>query len=313
MSDYNLKNHWIVITNPRAGKNHLAKQCKYILERLNDENIPHTFIITEYAGHAIEIAKENALYGYRNFLVLGGDGTINEIVNGIFLSGINDTKNIILGLIPRGTGNDWGRFWGIRQNDKVAFETFIQGKTSLIDIGKITITNNEKKDEHYFINSIGFGLDAKITAITNRLKKIFGGFSIIYTVALLLAVFRYKSTKTAVTIDNNTHIISLFTMNIANGPYSGGGIKQNPQAIPNDGIFDMMFAERPSIKDILSVLPNIFNGKITENKVIKSFKATNISIRANKGLLAETDGINIDNAHSSDIVIIPQAIQMIVP
>ncbi|VBB43382.1 conserved hypothetical protein [uncultured Paludibacter sp.] len=307
------QSHWIVITNPKAGKRKLPAQKKFILTELNKATIPHTFIETEYAGHAIKIARENAEKGFLNFLVLGGDGSISEVINGIFSAEIEDTSKVKIALIPRGTGNDWGRFWKLKKNDKSSFKIFLEGYSRFIDIGKITLKHQEQTSFRYFINSVGFGLDAKVADLTHTLKHYVGSFSLLYTISLLIAVFRYKSINSRIEINGVPHYINLFTMNIANGPYSGGGIKQNPSALPYDSIFDMMFVEKPTLKDILTVLPHIFNGKITKHKVIQSFKTEKIVLNCDKGTFFETDGLVSKNAQNFEISILPKSIQMVVP
>mgnify|MGYP001168746323 CR=1 FL=1 len=307
----NTQNHWIVITNPKAGKRKLPAQRKFILDELDKATIPHTFIETEYAGHAIKIARENAEKGFQNFLVLGGDGSISEVINGIFSAKIEDTSKLRIALIPR--GNDWGRFWKLKKDDVSSLKVFLGGKSQLIDIGKVSIFNVEETSYRYFINSAGYGLDAEVGDLTHTLKRYTGSFSFLYTIALLLAVFRYKPVPTQVEINGEKMNIKLFTTNIANGPFSGGGIKQNPDALPYDGVFHMMMIEKPTVKDILTALPNLFNGKLTEHPIIHSFITDKVSIRCEIPTLAETDGIIIKDAHISEVSIIPKAIQMIVP
>ncbi|MGC3979102.1 MAG: diacylglycerol kinase family lipid kinase [Paludibacteraceae bacterium] len=310
----NTQNHWIVITNPKAGKRKLPAQRKLILEELDKANIPYTFVETKYSGHAIEIARDYANKGFENFLVLGGDGSISEVVNGVFSSDITDTSKIKIALIPRGTGNDWGRFWGIKKDDKKSVKIFLERHYKLIDVGKVSIFNDDNTVSYrYFINSVGYGLDAQVNHITHQLKKYVGSFSLLYTFALLIAVFRHKSTKTQLEINGEISEIKLFTMNIANGPYNGGGIKQNPDAVPYDGIFHMMVVEKPTFKDIITVLPSIFNGKLTQHKIINSCKTTKVSIKSNSKMMVEADGINIKNVHISKVDIIPKGIQMVVP
>jgi diacylglycerol kinase family enzyme len=102
-------------------------------------------------------------------------------------------------------------------------------------------------------------------------------------------------------------------MNIANGPYTGGGIKQNPFALPYDGVFDMMIAEKPSFKDIITALPLIFNGSLTKHPVIKTLQTKEILIQVEKEIKVEADGIIVPNAHNCRVSILPEAIRMIVP
>lgn len=306
--------HWLVITNPTAGKRKFQEQSKFVLSELEKARIPYIFKVTEYSGHAIEIARYYAKRDCVNFLILGGDGSVSEVVNGIFSAAPDDTSKIKIAILPRGTGNDWGRFWKLRKNDKESMKVFLNGKTKLIDIGKVDFLDENKEEmEHFFINSIGFGLDAEVADLTHRLKKYVGSFSLLYAIALILAVFRYKSTPSQLKINGETTNIKLFTMNIANGPFTGGGIKQNPFALPYDGIFDMMVVEKPKVTDIFRALPLIFNDKLSKLPIIKSSQTKEVSINTEKPILVEADGIIIPHAHKCNVSIIPDAIQMIVP
>ena len=306
-------NHWLVITNPKAGKRKLPKQREFIIHTLHTAGIPFIYKETEYSGHAIEIAKLYTRRGCVNFLVLGGDGSISEVINGIFAANTTNTFNIKIALIPRGTGNDWGRFWKLKKNDKKSMSVFLQNNAQLIDVGKIDYVVDGVPDTHFFINSVGFGLDGEVCNLTHSLKKYTGSFSFLYTIALLAAVFRYKSTDANITVNEQKHNMKLFTMNIANGCYSGGGIKQNPSAIPYDGVFDMMVVEKPTFRDIITALPLIFNGKLTKHPAIKSLRSETIDIQCSDNILVEADGIIVPDAHSCTVSILTDAIRMIVP
>jgi diacylglycerol kinase (ATP) len=102
-------------------------------------------------------------------------------------------------------------------------------------------------------------------------------------------------------------------MNIANGCYSGGGMKQNPHAVPYDGLLDLMMARKPSFKDIITGLPLIFNGKLLEHPVIESFRSQKISLRTQNGRYFEADGITVYYTPPVEVSILPGAIEMVVP
>ncbi len=307
-------NHWLVITNPTAGKRKFQEQSKFVCSELDKAQIPYIFKVTEYSGYAIEIARYYAKRDCENFLILGGDGTVSEVINGIFSAEPENTSKLKIAILPRGTGNDWGRFWNLKKNDKESMKVFFKGKTKLIDIGQINyLDKNQEENTHFFINSVGFGLDAEVADLTHRLKKYVGSFSLLYAIALLLAVFKYKSVKANLKINEQEHPVNLFTMNIANGPFTGGGIKQNPFALPYDGIFDMMVVEKPTFGDILSALPLIFNGKLTKHPVIRTFQTTEIDVQLDKEILVEADGIIVPHAYNCRVSLLSDAIQMIVP
>lgn len=304
---------WIIIINLKSGKKHFRIQMNYLFKKLEEANIPYQHRITEFAGHATLIAKNYAQQGYLNFLVVGGDGTMSEVVNGIFSTGIQEDKRLKIAQIPRGTGNDWARFWNMTRDYKHAIEVFLAGKSIKIDMGKASFSLEGEAKNHFFINSIGFGLDAYVVNYTHRLKRYFGSHSFLYLLALLSAVFRFKSKTVKLSAQEQTIEGTLFTMNIANGCYSGGGMKQNPDAVPYDGLLDLMLAQQPTFKDILTALPLIFNGKLLEHPVIESFRSQKISLHTQNGRYFEADGIITYYAAPIEISIIPEAIEMVVP
>ncbi len=305
--------HWAVIINPKSGKKKFRQQRKYLFQALKHAGIQFDYRITKFAGHAIKIARYFAEKEYKNFLILGGDGTMSEVINGIFSADIENTSSLKFALIPRGTGNDWARFWGLSADYKESIRVFLQGKIQPIDIGKVEYEMEGSKESHYFINSIGLGLDAAVVNLTHRLKEIFGSHSFMYTVALLGAVFTYKAHKVRIFSDEKTINNSMFTMNIANGCYSGGGMKQNPNALPYDGLLDVMLAKKPTLVDIVTALMKIFNGKLLEHRAIESFQTKSLLVQCDKNALMEADGIIVNGASPFKISIILNAIQMIVP
>lgn len=305
--------HWLVITNPRAGKRSFVEQSKFVTTRLKKLAIPYLFEKTEYSGHAIEIAKDYAERGCLNYIIMGGDGTISEVVNGIFLANIKDTSKITISIIPRGTGNDWGRFWKISKNNRKNMEIFTRGKKRFIDIGEIAYENEGNAHKRFFINSVGFGLDAKIVQITHRLKKYVGSFAFLYSIAFLISLIKFKKYKLDIRIDNVKMSLPMITMSIANGPYSGGGIVQNPRAVPYDAVFDMNLVSKITLRDILIIIPNLYNGKINKSEAVKAYRAKKVEIQASEDTLVEADGIMVENANNCTVKIRENALQMIVP
>jgi diacylglycerol kinase (ATP) len=306
-------NKWAIIINLKSGKKNFRIQMYYLFKKLTDAGIAYEHRITEFAGHAVLIARNFAQQAYKNFLVVGGDGTISEVINGIFSADISSSDRLKIAQIPRGTGNDWARFWNMTRDYKHSIQIFLAGKSRKIDIGKVDFILEGESKRHYFINSVGFGLDAAVVHHTNRLKRYVGSHSFLYLLALLSAVFRFKSKPFKLSAQEKTIAGSLFTMNIANGCYSGGGMKQNPDAVPYDGLLDLMMARRPSFKDIFTALPLIFNGKLLEHPVIESFRSQKISLHTQNGRYFEADGITVYYTPPVEISIIPEAIEMVVP
>jgi diacylglycerol kinase (ATP) len=304
---------WAIIINPKSGKKNFRKQIKYLFESLQNAGIEFDYRMTRFAGHASKLSRYFVEKNYKNIMVLGGDGTMSEVINGIFSSNVENTNSLKIALIPRGTGNDWGRFWGLNRDYNKSIDVFFKGKTQFIDIGKVEYDMEGVPEAHYFINSIGLGLDAAVVNLTHRIKSVLGSHSILYTLALLGAVFTYKAHRVRVFSEEKKLVDSMFTMNIANGCYSGGGMKQNPNAVPYDGLMDVMMAKKPKLWDILTALPLIFNGKLLKHPVIESFQTKQLLIQSDKSALMEADGIIVNGFSPFTVSIIPNAIQMIIP
>ena len=304
---------WGIIINPKSGKKALRRQLKYLFATLQERQIAFEQRFTQYANHAAEIARELIESGVKQILVVGGDGTFSEVVNGIFSANNVDTKQLKIALIPHGTGNDWGRFWRLTRDYKHSIDVFLKGNTQAIDIGVAEYYSSNELQRHYFANSIGFGLDYRVVHETHRLKYYFGSHPILYFCGLLRAVFVFKSQQITIQTPENIYSGKVFTVNIGNGCYSGGGMKQNPTAVPTDGFFDAMFAFKPTFRDIVTAVPLVFNGKLTRHRIIQTIHSSEIELQTADYLPFEADGVEVHAMGPCKVKILPLAIQMVCP
>lgn len=312
---------WALIINPTAGTRRLHNEWTAIRSDLKRAELDYTQFRTEYPGHAISLARHLVEQGFRNIIVVGGDGTLNEVVNGIYSSSIDDKSSVTLALYPYGTGNDWGRYWGMRRGGRNIADILYRRHRVEIDLGTFSYEKAGRQMTHYFINSIGFGIDAEVVYFTNRLKQIFGGHSWLYTAALLAAVFVHRSHRMTVTADTgDSYTGPVFTANLGNGCYSGGGLKQT-DGCPTDGLMFATIIKNVDIIKILRGLGLLFAGRLWEIEIARVFRERSLHLTTDRNLLFETDGVLIDlrtqgSAHpitEYDFSIIPGALQMIVP
>ena len=283
-----------IIINPKSGKRAFRAQRIYLWKLLRQRHQPFAYRVTKYAGHAIELARELAERGYDEILVLGGDGTLSEAVNGIMRAAITPAQRakIQLGLMPRGTGNDYGRYWHLTKNHKQSLARFFEGEGHPIDIGCVTYWRNAIEHHRYFINSVGFGVDPLCCKKAEALKYYIGSHHVNYVFGLIGAIMQHKAQHMVLSVDGQQAVDDrLFTMNIANGPYSGGGIKQNPDADPSDGVFHGMFIRKPTFGQIIKALPKLFNGRLTQLPFVYPLVGKEIEISYRKHILFEADGI----------------------
>lgn len=306
-----------IIINPKSGRSTYRKQRLYLFNLLKQRQQTFTYRVTKYAGHAIELARELVEVGYDEILVLGGDGSLSEVIDGIMHANITDEqrKQISFGIMPRGTGNDWGRYWGLTRKYKQSLDVFFNtGKRQTVDVGCLTLYRNGEEEKHYFINSVGLGIDPEVCVRANVIKYYIGTHSLNYFFGLISAVFTHKSIPLEVTTDEGLQFKELmFTMNVGNGPFAGGGISVNPDANPSDGIFNVMFVAKPSFKLIMSAIPKLFNGGLKDIEFIRNFTAKQVTINTKEHLLFEKDGILLNACGPCTLSIIPSAMQMVVP
>ena len=283
-----------IIINPKSGKKAFRAQRIYLWKLLRARHQPFAYRVTKYAGHAIELARELVEKGYDEILILGGDGTLSEAINGIMRANISAEQRaqIQVGLMPRGTGNDFARYWLLDKRFKESLRRFFEGEGHPIDIGCVTYWRNGIEHHRYFINSVGFGVDPLCCKKAEILKYYLGSHHVNYLFGLIAAIIEHKAQHMVLNVDGKVAVDDrLFTMNIGNGPFSGGGIKQNPEADPTDGLFHAMFVKKPTLKQIIKALPKLYNGKLTELPFIYPICGKEIEISYRKHILFEADGI----------------------
>lgn len=283
-----------IIINPKSGKKAFRAQRIYLWKLLRARHQPFAYRVTKYAGHAIELARELVEKGYDEILILGGDGTLSEAINGIMRANIapEQRAQVQVGLMPRGTGNDFARYWLLDKRFKESLRRFFEGEGHPIDIGCVTYWRNGIEHHRYFINSVGFGVDPLCCKKAETLKYYLGSHHMNYLFGLIAAIIEHKAQHMVLSVDGKVAVDDrLFTMNIGNGPFSGGGIKQNPEADPTDGLFNAMFVKKPTLKQIIKALPKLYNGKLTELPFIYPLCGKEIEISYHKHILFEADGI----------------------
>ena len=226
-----IPDHWFVIVNPTSGAGYGLKDYPKIAKLLRDNQIYHDAVFTEHKYHAAELTVEAVNKGYRKIIVVGGDGTLNEVVNGLFIQKVCEPKDIRLAVIAVGTGNDWVRTFGIPSHYSEAIRAIKEGKTFLQDVGAVTYTESKFTQTRYMVNVAGLGFDAFVISIFNHWKaKGFKG-RWLYIAGILKAYCKYKSSGVKIVVDGE-QIYNNLLFSIAAGvcKYNGGGVMQLPKA-----------------------------------------------------------------------------------
>lgn len=312
---------WAMIINPTAGKLRNHKKWNEIFRKLSRAEISYSKYYTDYEGHAVVLARHLVeTRGFRHIVVAGGDGTLHEVVNGIMSSDIPDKREITLALMPYGTGNDWGRYWGIYRGKTDIVKILYNRKTVRFDVGTLSYVKSDgEKVVEYFTNSIGMGVDAWVVYYTNILKKHFGGHSWLYSLSLLASVFFHKMQNVELIPDDASQYYKgpLFTANIGNSCYSGGGLKQT-DGDPTDGLMFGTFITSVNVIKILKGLKALFAKRMWDIPIAHVVKDSHLHIHTERPQLFEANGVLIDlrkelDTLDFDIDIHHHALNMLVP
>jgi YegS/Rv2252/BmrU family lipid kinase len=305
------KKEWLVIVNPNAGNGRGGKDWNKIEILLRNSGLQFKHEFTTCKGHAIEISYEGIEHGYRKFITIGGDGTLNEVIYGIFRNNNCNPAEVTIGLIPVGTGNDWGRMFGIPLDHAEAVKIITEGKKLLHDIGTISYQEGEKRITRYFINIAGMGFESEVVRRTNYLKEKGWGGRLIYFYNLLVTLFSYKFKKAEISIDSGEKISTpVFSINIGNGRFCGGGMRQTPGALPDDGLLDVTVIKGMGKMEIIKNLRILYNGKILTHPKIQGFRGKKITIDSESLIYAEADGESLGHS-PAEIGIFPAGINII--
>ena len=195
-------NSWFLIVNPSAGNTNFRKSWICIQSLLKTKEIYFSFAFTQYTKHELVLVDEAIKQGYRNFISVGGDGTLHHVVNGIMMQRYTKTSNIKLGVIPLGTGNDWIRTYKIPNSIEKAINVIVNNTIIFQDIGCITLISGKKE---YFNNLAGIGYDGYVVKNLKYLKKL-GSIAFLlsglYSLGILKSRFKKEKFLTIVTSNN---------------------------------------------------------------------------------------------------------------
>ncbi|MGQ9619902.1 MAG: diacylglycerol/lipid kinase family protein [Bacteroidales bacterium] len=310
MNDTEIKNNLFVIVNPNAGNGKGRKDWERISSLFASAGISASACFTTCRGNAIELAIKGIGDGFRKIITVGGDGTLNEVLNGAYTQNICRPDEICLGFIPVGTGNDWGRMFGIPLVYEGAVEVIKNGKTMLHDVGVVNYHLGEEKHTRYFINIAGVGFEAMVVKKSNRQKEKGKSNKAIYLYNLLSSLISYKNIEATITIEGKTVTNRIFSINVGNGRYCGGGMRQTPDALPDDGFLDITVIREIGRLEIIKNLKILYDGTILSHPKVDGYRTKNLKVESETLLFIEADGESLGHT-PAEFSIIPSGINII--
>ena len=282
---------WLIIVNPNAGVKKGTRDWPGILKSLTREGIPFEHRLTAGKLDAINLARKGVEEGFTRFCVVGGDGTQNEVLNGLVRQDFVPVDQLLLGIIPVGTGNDWCRTFNIPFDYKKAVQLLKEPRILVQDIGKVTYYHNEILHENWFMNVAGMGYDALVAKKTNLLKEKGRGSPLTYLYFVFAGLLQYKFMEAVIEVDGEVFYKGeIFSMNIGICKYNGSGMKQVPFAIPDDGLLDLMLIKKAPKWMVIRYANKLYDGSLVDLPIVMTTRGKSIRIRSLGKIYLETDG-----------------------
>jgi YegS/Rv2252/BmrU family lipid kinase len=307
-----------VILNPYAKRGATAERKAEILRALRDQGLEFDLVETTEPGAGVRLARQAAEAGYTSIVVVGGDGTLHEVVNGLLLAGVGP-DDVTLGVVPVGSGNDFSKMLDLPAEDVVTAGTRIaRGHTRLVDVGRVNrlVSGNRvvyslgEERPRYFINAIGIGFDALVALETQKITWLTG--LPLYLVAVIRTLtLRYRTPHMDILLDGEKISQRTTLVAIGNGRCQGGGFWLTPDAEIDDGQFDLAIARQLTRLGILRLLPDVMQGTHVDKEPVTMARARHVTIDTAYPLPVQADGEMLaTRATHLEVEVLPRRLRM---
>lgn len=291
-----------LIVNPQAGRGEVRRQMPAIREILAHHGLEYAETWSEKPGDAVEMAHKAAKDGYPLVVAVGGDGTVQEVANGILQA---DSPSTALGILPVGSASDFAYSVGIPTDLEAACRILKEGKGRLIDVGRI-------EGDRFFLNAAGVGFDAQVAMETLKMKRL-RGFAM-YLVAVFRTLRAYELPKVTIDLDGRKMEQTITLAVAANGRRYGGGFHIAPAARLDDGLFEVCIGRGLSRLGILRLLPEVMRGTHVDKEPVTMAQAKQVIIESEDPLAVHADGeIVATEAHRLALELEPKRLQIMMP
>lgn len=298
-----------VIVNPHAGRRRVGREIPELERNLRSKGLDYVLLRTEGPGDATRFAREALEGGGRFVVAAGGDGTVNEVVNGMLdAEGKPVGEDPVLGVVAAGSGSDFVRTFGLPGDATRACSHLTGDNTYPLDVGKITYAAPGGGTEtRYFVNVAEAGLGAAVAARADRMSPRLGQAK--YFVGFWLTLPRFKLADVRVLADRKTYEGPAYMIVVGNGQYYGGGMKVSPRSYPGDGVLDGVVFKGPK-SDAFTMIPKIYRGEHVPHPHIEELRVKGeLVVEADRPLPIEADGEVLGNTPAT-FAVIPHPIKM---
>jgi len=278
--------HTVFLVNPASANGSTGRRWPELARRAAAAGLEGATLFSERQGHLAELAREAALDGAELLVVVGGDGSVNEVVNG--LAGLG--RQPAVAVVPRGTGWDFSRTFGIPRKIDDAVQIALQGDVRTIDLGRASYRAWDGSDATaWFANVASAGMSGAIAKRANETTKALGGKAS-YLWATFAVFSGWEATEIEVAVDGERRAGPMFDVVIANGRFFGGGLEICPEAEPDDGLFDVLTIGDVTKRDLVQTMPRMYRGTHLPHPKAELLRGSSVTVKSETPLPIELDG-----------------------
>lgn len=299
-----------IIVNPVAGRGAGERAIPQIEQMLDGHGLDFDLVRTEAPWHAANLAQEAVAAGYGCVVAVGGDGTANEVLNGLMRAQQAGAGACPMGMLCVGRGNDFAYGLGVPTDLEAGCQALAQGHRRTMDVGRVV--GGLYPEGRYFGNGVGMGFDAVVGFEAVKMTRLHGFPS--YLVAVLKTVFLYyRAPLVTIEYDGQTIVQPSLMVSVMNGRRMGGGFLMAPQGQPDDGLFDLCIARQVSRARIFALIPHFLRGTQATQEPIRTGQARRVVITAIEGVLpAHADGETLcTDGQRLEFELLPRQIEVI--
>jgi diacylglycerol kinase (ATP) len=288
----------VFIVNPAAGAGRAGRAVPALHKALESRHAE--VVLTQRPGQASDLARKAAQDGYTPVVGVGGDGTLQEIVNGL----VSDSTAATMAVVPVGTGNDFARCVGLPSDLREAVNLVYNGTPRTMDLGQC--------GQRVFVNGGGVGFDARVAIAAANMPQALRRGTLPYVLAVLREVVGDASSVLTLHLDDQVIEQCALMVAVANGRFYGGGMMICPEAVRTDGLLDVCVVGDLSRLEVLGLLPKLFSGGHVGHPKVRFYRSRVVRIEGPPGTFVQTDG-EIQGNLPAEFTAVPAAIRIMTP
>ena len=300
----------VFVVNPASANGSTGRRWPEMERRAGAAGLRGETLVSEAPGEAVELARSACERGAALVVAVGGDGTVNEVVNGLMLA--PPERRADLAVLPRGTGMDFARTFRISSNVERAAAVARGGATRTLDVGRLGYASGDgSAGEAYFAGFASAGMSGAVAQRANASSKVLGG-RISFLWATLAVFAKWRNSEIEVEVDGERRAARMLDVVVANVRYLNGGMLLCPEAEPDDGVFDVLLIGDITKRDLAATLPKVYRGTHLPHPKVELVRTPRVRVESATPLPVELDG-EPPGTTPATFDLVPRAVRLRVP